>query len=147
MLAGALPATAQLQQEEDAIMDATPVGTGKRKSAVVYAGNRLLHRRYGIQLELQWKLIRRTHLLDTGNGRTIDLSAGGILFEIGRHVSVGSHVELSINWPVPGDSAQPMQLVVSGYVIRAGHYRAAIRMVRHQFLSLETPATQTAPGH
>ena len=48
------------------------------------AGDRREDRRYQLQLECKWKLIRRRRVLDTGTGLTVDVSSGGLLFEIGR---------------------------------------------------------------
>ena len=69
-------------------------------------GDRREDRRYQLQLECKWKLIRRRKVLDTGTGHTIDVSSGGLLFDAGRHLPEGLNVELSIAWPVPTHSRQ-----------------------------------------
>src|SRR5881227_2730113 len=81
-------------------------------------GDRREDRRYPINLELRWKLIRRRKVRDTGSGRTIDLSSGGILFDASRPLPSGMNVELSINWPVLLHNVAPMQLVISGRIVR-----------------------------
>ena len=90
-------------------------------------------RRYDLGLELRWKLIRRRRVVDTGVGRTVDLSSGGVLFETGRELPEGFDVELSIQWPVRLDNEAPLQLVVLGRIVRAGGGWAAIRTVQHDF--------------
>jgi hypothetical protein len=97
------------------------------------AGDRRSDRRYDITLELRWKLIRRRRVLDTGTGTTLDLSSGGILFESERQLPAGGSIELSISWPVLLHNVAPLQLVVTGRVVRASGRRAAIRMVQHEF--------------
>jgi hypothetical protein len=97
------------------------------------AGDRRSDRRYDITLELRWKLIRRRRVLDAGTGTTLDLSSGGILFESERQLPAGGSVELSISWPVLLHNVAPLQLVVTGRVVRAAGRRAAIRMVQHEF--------------
>jgi c-di-GMP-binding flagellar brake protein YcgR len=97
------------------------------------AGDRRTDRRYDIALELRWKLIRRKKVLDTGTGRTVDLSSGGVLFDAGRVMPVGLTVELSISWPILLHSVAPLQLSISGRIVRANATRAAIRMVQHEF--------------
>jgi hypothetical protein len=99
-------------------------------------GERRADRRYDIALELRWKLIRRRRVIDTGVGRTIDLSSGGILFETGRELPVGLNVELSIQWPVRLHNVAPLQLIVSGKIVRAGGGWAAIRTVQHEFRTM-----------
>src|SRR3954471_23764732 len=88
------------------------------KAADTIAGDRREDRRYGIHLEVKWKLIRRRRVLDTGTGKTLDLSSGGLLFEPGRHLPAGLNVELSIAWPVMLHDVAPLQLVVSGRIVR-----------------------------
>lgn len=97
------------------------------------AGDRRQDRRYVIHLELRWKLIRRKRILDTGTGRTLDLSSGGMLIETGRQLPVGLNIELSLAWPVKLHNVAPMQLVVSGRIVRSIGQRAAIQMVQHEF--------------
>src|SRR6266567_1545735 len=100
------------------------------------AGDRRSDRRYRIQLELRWKLIRRRKLQDSGTGRTIDLSSGGILFDAGRPLPVGLNVELSVSWPVLLQHVAPMQLVVAGRIVRSDGRRTALRITQHEFRTM-----------
>jgi PilZ domain len=102
-------------------------------------GERRQDRRYPLQLELKWKLIRRRRVLDSGKGQTIDLSSGGILFDAGRHLPEGLNVELSILWPVLLHNVAPMQLVATGKIVRADVRHAAIQTVQHEFRTTGIP--------
>lgn len=97
------------------------------------SGDRRRDRRYHLQLELKWKLIRRRRVLDVGVGQTIDISSGGILFDAGRHLPDGLNVELSISWPVLLHNVAPMQLIASGKIVRGDGRRVAIQTVQHEF--------------
>jgi hypothetical protein len=97
------------------------------------AGDRRIDRRYELKLDLRWKLIRRQRLLDSGCGTSIDLSSGGLFFDAGRPLPVGFNVELSIAWPVLLHNTAPLQLVVSGRIVRASGSRSAVQMVQHEF--------------
>ncbi|HTS28087.1 MAG TPA: PilZ domain-containing protein [Bryobacteraceae bacterium] len=103
------------------------------------AGDRRFDRRYQLRLELRWKLIRRRKIQDTGTGYTVDLSSGGILFDAGRPLPVGLNVELSIAWPVLLHNVAPMQLLVSGRVVRSVGNRVAVHAVQHEFRTLGIP--------
>jgi hypothetical protein len=105
-------------------------------------GDRRFDRRYGIRLELKWKLIRRRRILDQGTGHTIDVSSGGILLDCGRTIPAGLNIELSIAWPVLLHNAAPLQLAVSGRIVRCDGHRAAIRMLQHEFRTTGIPAEQ-----
>jgi hypothetical protein len=97
------------------------------------AGDRRADRRYPIELTLKYKLIRRKRILETGVGRTLDLSSGGIHFETDHPLPVGLNVELSIEWPVLLHNVAPMRLQASGRIVRAAGNRSAIETVQHEF--------------
>src|SRR3954470_22339881 len=118
------------------------MGVEKQKAEVVdtISGDRREDRRYGIHLEVKWKLIRRRRVLDTGTGKTLDLSSGGLLFDPGRHLPEGLNVELSITWPVLLHNVAPLQLVVSGRIVRASARSVAVRTVQHEFRTAGVPS-------
>ena len=105
-------------------------------------GERRRDRRYGIHLDLRWKLIRRRRVLETGVGQTVDLSSGGILFVSGRTLPVGLNVELAITWPVLLRNEAPMQLIVAGRIVRTGANGTAVEMVQHEFRTMSTSSDQ-----
>src|ERR1700759_2366980 len=123
--------------------------TDEAKQVESINGDRRSDRRDGIHLDLRWKLIRRRRVLDSGVGHTIDLSSGGILFDPGRPLPVGLNVELAIQWPVLLRNVAPLQLMVSGRIVRSGQNRIAIAMVQHEFrtsgMSAEQRAKQGGP--
>ncbi len=110
------------------------------------SGDRRENRRYELVLELKWKLVRRRKVLESGSGRTLDLSSGGVLFEAGRPLPVGLQVEMSIAWPALLHNVAPMQLVVSGRVVRTDGARAAIQMVQHEFRTAGASVSEIRPG-
>ena len=110
------------------------------------AGDRRRDRRYQLQLDLRWKLIRRRRVLDTGTGHTVDLSSGGILFDAGRRLPEGLNVELSVTWPVLLHNVAPMQLVVSGKIKRCTGRMVAIETVQHEFRTAGVPSEQRNPS-
>jgi hypothetical protein len=103
--------------------------------ATADAWERRQDRRYQIRLDLHWKLIYRCRVLETGTGRTIDLSNGGVHYETGRRFPAGLNVELSIAWPAASNGIAPRQLVVSGKIVRSDGGRTAIRKHQRAFRS------------
>src|ERR1035438_8776684 len=101
-------------------------------------GDRRHDRRYHLQLELKWKLIRRRRVLDSGTGYTLDVSSGGVLFDAGRHLPEGLNAELSIVWPVLLHNVAPLQLVAAGKIVRGNGHQVAIQTVQHEFRTLGT---------
>jgi hypothetical protein len=118
------------------------------------SGDRRSDRRYRIELELRWKLIRRRRIRDAGVGRTIDLSSGGVLFDATRLLPEGVNVELHVSWPVLLHNVAPMQLVITGRIIRSAGTQAAVQMTQHEFRTVGIPpdhrdvlaATTRTPG-
>jgi len=106
------------------------------------AGDRRQDRRYALHLDCRWKLIRRRRVLDSGTGNTVDLSSGGLQFDAGRHLPEGLNVEVSINWPVLLHNVAPLQLVVSGKIVRSQGRMIALRSVQHEFRTVGVPAEQ-----
>jgi hypothetical protein len=110
------------------------------------AGERRGDRRYDIQLELKWRLIRRKKVVQSGVGHTVDFSSGGVLFDAGRELVAGLNVELSVSWPVLLHKIKPMQLVISGKIVRVQGTRAALRMTQHEFRTAAMASVQRAAG-
>ena len=106
-------------------------------------GDRRADRRYEISLELRWKVVRRKQVIDTGSGRTVDLSSGGIMFESSRPLPCGANIELSITWPALLQNVTPLQLIAYGRIVRSDGCKTAVRMVQHEF---KTMATDHRPG-
>ena len=82
------------------------------------------------------EVIRRRKVVETGIGRTVDLSSGGILFEAGRTLTAGLNVELSVSWPVLLHNVAPLQLVVMGRIVRSDGRQVALRMIQHEFRTM-----------
>ena len=97
------------------------------------SGDRRRDRRYQLQLDLKWKLIRRRRVLDTGTGHTVDLSSGGVLFDAGRSLPEGLNMELAVSWPVLLHNIAPMQLVVYGRIKRCSGRLIALQTIQHEF--------------
>ena len=120
-------------------MDSTASRARLASQSDAINGDRRLDRRYQLQLELKWKLIRRRRVLDMGTGHTIDVSSGGVLFDAGRHLPEGLNVELSISWPALLHNLAPMQLVAAGKIVRGDRHQVAIQTAQHEFRTMGIP--------
>ena len=92
-------------------------------------------RRYSIELDLRYKVIARTRVQIKGNGRTVNMSSGGILFSADQSLPVGAFVELSIHWPVLLQNTCPLALLVVGRVVRFENSTVAVKISRHEFMT------------
>ena len=107
-------------------------------------GERRSDRRYNIALRVRWDLRRRKRLLESGAGRTVNLSSGGILLETGRQLPVGLNLTMAISWPVLLHDTTLMQLIVDGRVVRSDGRGVAVRTIQHEFRTLGVPLERRA---
>jgi len=92
-------------------------------------------RRYPIQLELRYKVMARSRDPLQGQGRTLNMSSGGILFGGDQSLPAGVFIEVSINWPVLLQGSCPLSLLVVGRVVRSESNRVAVKMTRYEFMT------------
>ena len=111
-----------------------------RKATERIGGDRRSDRRYPLSLGLRWNLVSRKKVVDSGTGRTVDLSSGGILFDAGIRLPAGQKICLAIYWPVLLHQSVQMQLIVEGRIVRSDGGRIAIRKTQHEFRTAGVPS-------
>lgn len=108
------------------------------------SGDRRMHRRYPVDSQVEYKVVRSRELIETGFGRVLNLSSGGILFESDCPLLAGVNVELIIAWPSQV-SAIRFQAHVIGYIVRAQGNCAAVRILHQVFRCNRTPGLGNVP--
>ena len=89
--------------------------------------------RFPMQRELKYKVLRDGATLESGNGQTIDMGSGGVLFQLDRDLELGGFIQLSVSWPVLLDDSCPMRLIIFGRVLRSGGNRCACSIDKYEF--------------
>jgi len=97
------------------------------------ADERRRHRRYPLRLEVRYKLLHVGHTVQTGSGRTVNLSTGGVLFEVDRALPLRNEIMLDIAWPALLDGVQHLKVVASGRVVRSEGRTVAVRIRTFEF--------------
>ena len=95
--------------------------------------DRRASRRYPINLELHYKLLKRQKVLHAGGGTSSNISSGGVLFEADRVLLPGSSIELSLAWPLTLGNTCPLQLKILGQVVRTNSNTVAVKINRYEF--------------
>ena len=90
--------------------------------------------RFGFVTSLQYRMRRDARW--EGSGRTVNMSAAGILLAADRAFPPGAQVELSLDWPGLYHDADRMRLVVNAAVVRSEGKRTALRILQHEFLQV-----------
>ena len=102
----------------------------------IIRGDRRLQRRYPIELELEYKIIKDDRVVSTGAGRTGNISSGGVFFHADSIVVNGPSVELSVRWPAVLGNAPFLELCISGRLVRNDSNGIAMRMSKYHFQKL-----------
>ena len=99
-------------------------------------------RRFQIEQEVRYKMLYGQRIAETGAGRTINISSGGVWFTTENMLTIGMPVELSMNWPVLLNDSCPMKLMIYGCVIRSNEEGAAVAIERYEFRTQGSRAFQ-----
>src|SRR5215813_14569398 len=86
---------------------------------------RRIKRRFRIEQEVRYKMLYGQRIAETGTGKTVNISSGGVWFTTENTLTPGMPVELSMNWPVLLNDSCPMKLMIYGCVIRTNDRGAA----------------------
>jgi hypothetical protein len=102
-------------------------------------GDQRSRRRYPIMLEVEYRMNRRRVVL-SGSARTLNISSGGVLFEVKDSLPASGPIRLILNWPVVLDTVCPLKLVIDGHIVRNEGNRIAIRIKHHAFYTTGAPS-------
>ena len=104
---------------------------------------RRIKRRFRIDQEVRYKMLYGQRIAETGVGRTMNISSGGVWFSTENMLTSGMPVELSMSWPVLLNDSCPMKLMIYGCVIRSNEKGAAVAIERYEF---RTQGSRTFQG-
>ncbi len=93
-----------------------------------------LSRRYPIELELEYKLLRQGQRF--GFGKTLNISSGGVLLQLEHALPDSRQIEIRVNWPLLLDGVYPLRLVIQGYIVRRDSKVVAVQIKRYEFVRL-----------
>ena len=105
---------------------------------------RRIKRRFQIDQEVKYKMLYGQRIAETGVGRTMNVSSGGVWFSTENMLTSGMPVELSMTWPVLLNESCPMKLMIYGCVVRSNEKGAAVAIERYEFRTQGSRNFQTA---
>lgn len=97
------------------------------------SSDRRTKRRYPINLDVQYKLLKHRRVEYLGSGRTLNISSGGVLFETDGLMPAGGPIELALNWPFLLHGYCNLKLVIRGRIVRTNNRAIAIKAEFHEF--------------
>jgi hypothetical protein len=108
---------------------------------------RRMKRRFQIEQEVRYKMLYGQRIAETGVGKTMNISSGGVWFSTENMLTTGMPVELSMTWPVLLNDSCPMKLMIYGCVVRSNERGAAVAIERYEFRTqgrgIHNPTVQT----
>src|SRR5689334_24238087 len=101
-------------------------------------------RRFHIEQDVKYKMLYGQRIAETGSGKTLNISSGGVWFTTENTLTPGMPVELSMNWPVLLNDSCPMKLMIYGSGTRTNDRGAAVAIERYEFRTQGTRNFQAA---
>jgi hypothetical protein len=102
--------------------------------------------RFPMERDVRYKVLKDGATLEAGNGQTIDMGSGGVLFHVERDLAAGAFIQVSVSWPVLLDDSCPMRLVIFGRVLRSTGRTCACSIDKYEFRTqarvIQPPATR-----
>ena len=104
--------------------------------------------RYPIELELQYKLLRKSRVERLGVGKTLNMSSHGVLIETDQPLPPSGWVELAIKWPFLLEGGCGLKLVMRGRIVRcdASIKATAVRTDYHELRTAGVQSFKTLPS-
>src|ERR1700704_1727899 len=84
-------------------------------------------RRLPINRSVRYTILgEKKKLRQVGLGKTLNMSAGGVLFTTESPLPEGKRIELVVSWLARFNDALPVKLVLTGRLVRSGTAQAAM---------------------
>ena len=99
-------------------------------------------KRFTIEQDVRYKMLYGQRIAETGAGKTLNISSGGVWFTTEAPLTAGMPIELSMNWPVLLHDSCAMKLMIYGCVIRTTERGAAVSIERYEFRTQGSRAFQ-----
>jgi hypothetical protein len=89
--------------------------------------------RMPIERDVACRVLNRGQIDPETEGKTVNISSGGILFTSPQMLIPGRRVEVAIDWPAQLNGNCALKLVARGRIVRYEGDRAALEIMQHEF--------------
>ena len=96
-------------------------------------GFRSSKKRYSLELDLRYKVMRKGEVTQYGVGRTYELSSTEVHFKIDESLPLAAEMELMLEWPLLLNGTCRLQLVIFGCLIKHRRERSILEIARYEF--------------
>jgi len=89
--------------------------------------------RFPLENDVRYKLLEARRIMQTGQGRTRNISSSGIMFTTEARLPLGQRIELAVDWPAQLNEHCGLKLVALGKIVRSSDDVAAINIEKYDF--------------
>ncbi|HEY1338345.1 MAG TPA: hypothetical protein VGF59_12580 [Bryobacteraceae bacterium] len=86
-----------------------------------------------MRLPLRYRVAQKGVIDRMGTGMTYEMGANGLSFRCRKPLPVGAHIDAVIDWPARYEDIHPVDLQVTGFVVRSDAGRTAVRLTSRRF--------------
>ena|SRR5579871_4799579 len=104
------------------------------------ASDRRRTHRYELGLPVHYRASLKGEPAHVGSSVTFDISTSGISFRSRRTLPIGAHVEMVVEWPARYADVYPIDLQVTGFVVRSDPGRCAVSISSLRFRTGAQPS-------
>ena len=90
-------------------------------------------KRYELHLPIHYRVSQKGSVARWGTGVTREISTTGLSFRTRKPLPIGSHVEMIVDWPAKYSEDQPIDLQLTGFIVRSDSHRTAVRVTSRRF--------------
>jgi hypothetical protein len=102
--------------------------------------------RFPIERDVRYRALSKRATEESGEGKTVNISSSGVLFNAGHTLLPGRRLEVSISWPAQLNNKCNLKLVARGRVVRFEDGRTAMEIQQYEFRTQSAqPLTAAAP--
>jgi PilZ domain len=111
------------------LADQAPLTSSERRRRTRYP--------LGMEVSYRWALRKANAPSNPRTGRTVNISASGILLYAPEVLPMHAMIDLVILWPVSIDDV-PLSFIVQGKVVRSDGTHTAVQIIKHEFRTRKT---------
>jgi hypothetical protein len=100
--------------------------------------------RFPIERDVRYRALSKRANDEAGEGKTVNISSSGVLFDAGHVLLPGRRLEVSISWPAQLNNKCALKLVARGRVVRFEDGRTAMEIQQYEFRTQSSQASGAA---
>jgi hypothetical protein len=124
-------------------MTSAPTSPDRPEQYRYYGNERRSANRYHVESSVEYRIVDGAPAFEWKRGSVRNLSANGVLIDVGEALPVDCTLEAAMDWPWLYHGRPVVRLVLFGRLVRLDGRSAALRIVTHEFRNLHPDALRS----